>query len=122
MGENNAAADQIDLTVFNANYTTGPISFGIQVNEMDHGTGSNSKDFSAYGLSYALSDDVSVSYGVSTVDFASATKEDQDSSAVSASFTAGGVAISASYQQTDNVAGTTTMDNTGYEVNFSFAF
>ena len=98
------------------------MSFGIQVNETDHGTGANSEDFTAYGVSYAVSDDVSVSYGVSTIDYASATKEDQDSSAVSVSFTAGGVAISGSYQATDNVAGTTTMDNTGYEVNFSFAF
>ena len=121
-GENNAAADQIDLSVFSANYSTGPMSFGIQVNETDHGTGSSSEDFTAYGVSYAVSDDVSVSYGVSTIDYASATKEDQDSSAVSVSFTAGGVAISGSYQATDNVAGTTTMDNTGYEVNFSFAF
>ena len=122
MGENNAAADQIDLTVFSANYTTGPMSFGVQINETEHGTGANNEDFTAYGVSYAVSDDVSVSYGVSTIDYASATKEDQDSSAVSVSFTAGGVAISGSYQVTDNVAGTTTMDNTGYEINFSFAF
>ena len=122
MGENNALADQVDLTVFNANYTTGPMSFGIQVNDTSHGTSSSNEDFTAYGISYAVSDDVSVSYGVSTIDYASATKEDQDSSAVSVSFTAGGVAISGSYQQTDNVAGTTTMDNTGYEINFSFAF
>ena len=122
MGENNAAADQIDLTTMSVNYTTGPVSFGVQVNETAHGTGSSSEDFTAYGVSYAVSDDVSVSYNVSTIDYASATKEDQDSSAVSVSFTAGGVAISGSYQQTDNVAGTTTMDNSSYEVNFSFAF
>ena len=50
------------------------------------------------------------------------TLEDQESSAVSISFTAGGVAISASHQTTDNVAGATATDNTSYEVNFSFAF
>jgi len=122
MGENNAAADQIDLTVFSANYSTGPLSFGIQVNETEHGTGTSNEDFTAYGVSYQVNDDVSVSYGVSTIDYASATKEDQESSAVSASFTAGGVAISGSYQVTDNVAGTSTADNSGYEINFSFAF
>ena len=122
MGENNAAADQVDLTVFSANYAMGPMTFGIQSNESDHSTSSNDEDFTAYGVSYAVSDDVSVSYGVSTIDYSSSSKEDQDSSAVSASFTAGGVAISASYQQTDNVAGTSTADNTGYEINFTFAF
>jgi outer membrane protein OmpU len=120
MGENNSAADQIDLSVFSAVYAMGPITVGMQSNESDRGTGTD-EDFSAMGVSYAVSDDVSVSYGVSTLDYSSAL-EDQDSSAVSVSFTAGGVAISGSYQQTDNVAGTTTMDNTGYEINFSFAF
>jgi outer membrane protein OmpU len=120
MGENNDAADQIDLTVFNLKYAMGPITVGYQSNESDAGTGTD-EDFTAYGLSYAVSDDVSVSYGASTLDYGD-TQEDQDSSAVSISFTAGGVAISASHQTTDNVAGTTASDNTSYEVNFSFAF
>ena len=120
MGENNALADQIDLSVFSVNYAMGPITVGFQSNESDAGTGTD-EDFSAYGISYSVSDDVSVSYGVSTVDYSSSL-EDQDSSAVSVSFTAGGVGISASHQTTDNVAGTTASDNSSYEINFSFAF
>ena len=120
MGENNDLADQIDLSVFSANYAAGPITVGIQTNESDRGTGTD-EDFTAYGVSYAVNDDVSVSYGVSTLDYSS-TLEDQESSAVSVSFTAGGVAISASHQSTDNVAGAAASDNTSYEVNFSFSF
>jgi outer membrane protein OmpU len=120
MGENNSAADKIDLSVFSVNYAMGPITVGFQANESDAGTGTD-EDFTAYGISYAVSDDVSVSYGASTVDYSSAL-EDQDSSAVSVSFTAGGVGIAASHQTTDNVAGATTADNSSYEVNFSFAF
>ncbi len=120
MGENNTAADKIDLSVFSANYAAGPITVGIQTNESDAGTGTD-EDFTAYGVSYAVSDDVSVSYNVSSLDYSS-TLQDQDSSAVSVSFTAGGVAISASHQTTDNVAGAATADNSSYEVNFSFSF
>ena len=120
MGENNEAADQIDLTVFNLKYAMGPITVGYQTNESDRGTGTD-EDFTAYGISYAVSDDVSVSYGASSLDYSSAL-EDQDSSAVSVSFTAGGVAMSASHQTTDNVAGATATDNSSYEINFSFAF
>ena len=61
-----------------------------------------------------VSDDVSVSYGASSLDYSSAL-EDQESSAVSVSFTAGGVATSASHQTTDNVAGATATDNSSYE-------
>jgi outer membrane protein OmpU len=120
MGENNAAADQIDLSVLNIKYAMGPITVGYQTNESDAGTGTD-EDFTAYGISYAVNDDVSVSYGASSLDYSSAL-EDQESSAVSISFTAGGVAMSASHQTTDNVAGATATDNTSYEVNFSFAF
>ena len=120
MGENNSAADKIDLSVFSVNYAMGPITVGFQSNESDAGTGTD-EDFSAYGISYAVSDDLSISYGVSSLDYSSSL-EDQDSSAVSVSFTAGGVGISASHQTTDNVAGATTADNSAYEINFSFAF
>ena len=120
MGENNSAADKIDLSVFSVNYAMGPITVGFQANESDAGTGTD-EDFTAYGISYAVSDDVSISYGASSLDYSSAL-EDQDSSAVSVSFTAGGVGISASHQTTDNVAGATTADNSSYEINFSFAF
>jgi outer membrane protein OmpU len=120
MGENNTQADQIDLSVLGITYAMGPVTVGYQSNESDRGTGVD-EDFTAYGISYAVSDDVSVSYGASSLDYGD-TQEDQDSSAVSISFTAGGVAISASHQTTDNVAGTAASDNTSYEVNFSFAF
>jgi len=120
MGENNELADQIDLTVFNIKYAMGPITVGYQSNESDRGTGTD-EDFTAYGISYAVSDDVSISYGASSLDYSSAL-EDQESSAVSVSFTAGGVAMSASHQTTDNVAGAATADNSSYEINFSFAF
>ena len=121
MGENNNG-ESIDNSVFSAVYAMGPISVGYQSNESDSGAAAADEDFSAMGISYAISDDLSVSYGISTLDYESSSKDDQDSSAVSVSFTAGGVAISASHQQTDNVAGTSTADNTGYEINFSFAF
>jgi outer membrane protein OmpU len=122
MGENNTTENaQIDLTVFNIKYAMGPITVGYQSNESDSGAASADEDFTAYGISYAVSDDLSLSYGVSSLDYSSSL-EDQDSSAVSVSFTAGGVGISASHQTTDNVAGAATADNSAYEINFSFAF
>ena len=122
MGENNATSNQADLTVFGVTYAMGAITVGYQQNESDYGNANSDEDFTAMGISYAVSDDFSVSYGVSTLDYESSTKEDQDSSAVSFSYTSGGLTVAASHQQTDNVAGTSTSDNTGYEVNFTFAF
>jgi len=122
MGENNDAAQAIDNTIFAANYATGAITIGMQVNDVDHATSGSSKDSTSMGVSYAVSDDLSVSLNSNTVEFESSTLDDQESMAVSFSQTSGGMTISGSYGNMDNVAGSGTVDNTGYELNVAFAF
>ena len=121
MGENNAAANSADLSMFAVVYTAGAFSVGYQMNETDYGTGTDDEDFTAIGVSYAVSDDLSVSVNSSTVDEEGST-EDQEASAINFSYTSGGLTISGTHAQMDNVGGTATSDNTGYELNFVFAF
>ena len=97
MGENNDAAQAIDNTIFAANYATGAITIGMQVNDVDHATSGSSKDSTSMGVSYAVSDDLSVSLNSNTVEFESSTLDDQESMAVSFSQTSGGMTISGSY-------------------------
>ena len=122
MGENNDAANSADLSAFAVKYAMGAITVGYQNNETDFGTGTADEDFTAIGVSYAVSDDLSVSYNQSTIDYEVSTKEDQEATGVSFSYTSGGLTVSATHSTIDNVAGTSTADNTGYEVNFVFAF
>jgi outer membrane protein OmpU len=125
-GENNnqptaGITGKADLTAFAAVYSMGAITVGYQVNETDSGTANEDEDFTAIGVSYAVSDDLSISYNVSEIDFESGTN-DQEATGVSFSYTSGGMTISGTHSSIDNVAGTGTADNTGYEVNFAFAF
>ena len=99
----------------------GAITVGYQTNETDSGTANQDEDFTAIGVSYAVSDDLSISYNVSEIDFESGTN-DQEATGISFSYTSGGMTISGTHSTIDNVAGTATADNSGYEVNFSFAF
>ena len=122
IGENNNAANSADLSMFGVKYAMGAITIGFQVNETDYGSGSSDEDFTAIGVSYAVSDDLSVSYNQSTIDYEVSTKEDQEATGVSFSYTSGGLTVSATHSTIDNVAGTSTADNSGYEVNFVFAF
>ena len=126
MGENNdqpttGITGKSDLTAFAAVYTMGAISVGYQANETDSGTASQDEDFTAIGVSYAVSDDLSISYNVSEIDFESGTN-DQEATGVSFSYTSGGMTISGTHSTIDNVAGSASADNSGYEINFSFAF
>ena len=122
MGENNDASNGVDNTALAVIYAMGGLTVGYQVNESDYGTGTKDEDFSAIGVSYAVSDDLSVSLNSSTIDFESTTLDDQEATGVSFSYTSGGMTISGTHSTIDNVAGSASADNSGYEVNFSFAF
>ena len=122
MGENNDAAAGQDNSNFAVKYTSGAITLGFQANEVDSATANSDRDFSAIGVSYAVSDDLSVSLNTSTIDFESSTLDDQEATSVSFSHTSGGMTVSGSYGSMDNVGGTSTVDNNAYEINFKFAF
>ena len=121
-GENNDASQGIDNTIIAANYATGAITIGMQVNEVDHATSGSDRDSTSIGVSYAVSDDLSVSLNTNTVEFESSTLDDQESMAVSFSQTSGGMTISGTYGNMDNVGGSGTVDNSAYELNIAFAF
>ena len=126
MGENNnqpttGITGKADLSMFGVKYAMGAITVGYQINETDSGNDSQDEDFTAMGVSYAVSDDLSVSLNTSEIDFESGSN-DQQATGVSFSYTSGGMTISGTHSTVDNVGGTGTVDNTGYEINFGFAF
>jgi len=130
MGENNdqistgtQGSGKIDNSVFYVGYSMdNGLKVGYQVNENDSATANEDEDFTAIGISYAVSDDVSISYNISEIDYEASTLGDQEAQGISASITNGGMTISGTYSTVDNTAGTTTADNTGYELNIAFAF
>ena len=97
-------------------------TIGYQSNTENEQTANADTDFTAFGVSYAVSDELSVSYGISTVEHENSSKEDQDAAAVSFSYVTGGMTISGSMADVDNVGGTASVDNSGYELNVTFAF
>jgi len=111
----------IDESTMWVKYTTGGFTLGYQQSEADGATSTQDDESTSYGISYAVSDALSVSYGEHEMDLGSSTS-DQNSSGVSASYTMGGVAIKASFNETENVGGVATSDVENYEVALVFAF
>jgi len=113
----------IENTVVYAKYTMDAFSVGIQMNESDSQTANADEEFEAWGISYAVSEDISISYGSSTIEYESgASKSDQEASAIGVSWTNGSMAVTASRHTVDNVAGSSDDDRDGTEVNLTFAF
>ena len=124
MDENSeAGALKTDFTTMYAKYAYGPVTVGYQVSEEDSATAADNDEFTAYGISYAVSDALTVSYNESTYD-AATVATDQEITAIAVSYTMGSMAITATSVTMDNAGGTTNAidDVKGYELNLSFAF
>ena len=119
------AANQVDDTTMYVKYVYGSITAGIQDSEGDSNTDSADIESLGIGVSYAISDEMSVSYGQHTVEFPNdSAKTDQESTVVSASYTSGGMTIAGSIGSVDNLNGSTATadDKDTYEFSLSFAF
>ena len=107
----------------------GGVTLGIQSNEADSAAANGDEEFMAWGISYAVSEDLSVSYNSSTIDYETASIDDQEATGISASYTMGSMTLAGVLNKVDNegTAGATGANNTNrnsetFEVNLSFAF
>jgi len=118
----------VDNTIMGAKYTMGGATIGIQANEADSEATNGDEEFTAWGISYAVSEDLSVSYNSSKINYETAGTNDQDATGISASYTMGSMTLAGVVNSIDNQgAGATGVKNTDtnsdtYEINLSFAF
>jgi len=120
--DNTTATASIDITNMYATYTMDSISVGYQTSEADSETANADKDFTAFGISYAVSEDMSVSLNSSTIDYENATLSDQEAFGISVSYTMGSMSVKANHNTIDNVGGTAATDRSGYALTLGFAF
>jgi len=113
-----------DETTMYATYATGGFTVGVQASDLDHTTATSDQESIAYGVTYAVNDDLSIGYSYHELDFEIASKLDQESTGVSASYTMGGMTLAGAMNETKNMQGSTTAANDveGYEFTLSFAF
>jgi outer membrane protein OmpU len=114
----NASLDQV---TFGGTYTTGGITAGIQMTAIDNATVNTDQDRTHIAASFAVNEDLSVSWGMSTVEFEGG-NTDQEDSGFSASYTMGSMSLTASFNSSDNVGGTSGTDDEHKEIGLAFAF
>jgi outer membrane protein OmpU len=117
------AASAKDENTMYAKYTFGSITAGYQVSESDNATASEDQESTGMAISYAISDEMSISYGQHEVETPNDTADqDQEATAISASYVSGGMTIKGTIGEVDNVANVATTDRETYEFSMSFAF
>jgi outer membrane protein OmpU len=111
---------QDDSTMY-IKYVYGPVTVGYQVSERDINAAASDLETSAMGITYAVSDNISVGYHTSETTKDTDT-DAQESSGMSASYTMGSMTLAGAMNKVDNVAFEAADDLEGYEFTLSFAF
>jgi outer membrane protein OmpU len=110
-----------DQTTFGGTYTTGATTVGIQRTSLDFAAANSDQDRTHIAASFAVNEDLSVSWGMSTVEFEGGST-DQEDSGFSVSYTMGSMSLTAAANSSDNVGGTSGTDDTHKEIGLAFAF
>ena len=111
-----------DNATFGATYTTGGLTVGIQRSSIDVSAVDGDSDRTHIAASFAVNEDLSIAYGMSTVEFEDGTKTDQEDSGFSASYTMGSLSLTAAFNSQDNANGTNGTDDEHKEIGLAFAF
>ena len=111
-----------DIWTAGGTYTTGGLTAGLQLTSLDLTAANSDVDRRHFAASFAVNEDLSVSWGMSTVEFEAASKVDQEDSGFSVSYTMGSMTIAAAANNSDNVGGTSGTDDTHKEMSIAFAF
>jgi len=124
LGDKSGASptSSVDQTIIYGKYTMGGVTIGLQRTDLDNSGTTADVSRDSFGISFAVNEDLSVSYGRSTVDLGSGTSTDQTDSGVAASYTMGSMTLAAFANSSDSVGGTSGTDDSVKEVSLAFAF
>ena len=126
--ETGVAITSGDQTVMKASYAYGPVTVAYSNSEYDEASTADNDDdqeTTSYNISYTVSDAISVSYGTEEISNGNTTStQDAEYDGIKASYTSGGMTISASMMNGDNTTYTTALDEDleYWGLGLSFAF
>lgn len=120
--DNGEATTVVDSDVIYATYTFDAFSVGYSASENDSSATNADKEMTALGVSYAVSEDMSISYNISEIEYENATLSDQEATGISVSYTMGSLSLKANHNTVDNIAGAATDDRSGYALTLGFTF
>jgi outer membrane protein OmpU len=117
-GTGNASEEDKQKTAF-ATFAVGPATIGLQRAYQDSAGTDADWTTTQYGISFAVNENLSLSYGARTVD--AETSLDEEGTGIAASYTMGSMSITANHNEVDDIKGAAGNKETT-EIAVSFAF
>ena len=99
----------------------GPVTIGAQHSEIDYTTASSDLEQDSFGISFAINDNLSISYGMSETEKDGDT-DTQELSGFSVGYSMGGITIKAHSNKGENLQQVANNESEHTEIAVSFAF
>ena len=118
-----AGTSAIDYDTMYVKYVYGPVTAGYQKSNQDANGVTNDDVFTAMGVTYAVSDSLSIGYTTSEYDDDDNTS-DEESTSINFSYTMGSMTLAGAHVTVDNQGADSAAinDTSGYALDLSFAF
>ena len=122
--DKNVVASEADATSISASYAYDSVTVSYTTLDYDDKVNTGDRDVSSFNVSYTVSDAITVSYGEEEVSDGAADTVDAEFSGISASYTSGGMTVTANMQEGENISyGTGAEEDKDYfSLGLSFAF
>jgi len=105
VGEIATVGNEADITTMKASYAYSSFTLSYSNSEAEHDLSSNTdEEISSWNLAYTVSDDLSIAYGVETIE-TEGQANDEEGEKFNVSYTTGGVTISATQYNFENIGG-----------------
>tara|TARA_B110000027_G_scaffold287_1_gene268 strand:+ start:5776 stop:6714 length:939 start_codon:yes stop_codon:yes gene_type:complete len=111
-----------DLWTLGATYVMGATTVGMQQTDVDVSTVNGDMERTHAAISFAVNENLSLSYGMSVVSFENPSLVDQEDAGIGASYTMGSMTLGGSFLTSDAVSGAAATDDSHTEISLAFAF
>ena len=115
-----AAGVEDDITTMYVKYAMGAVSVGYQTTDVEKTLASRDIERTAYGISFAVNDNLSIGYGISDTEFEQFTP-DEENVGVGIAYTSGGMKLGLINNTKDNAGGVAGAEEMT-ELQLTFAF
>jgi len=120
--DQDSATTTQDIETMYVKYTMGGISVGYQLTDVDVTAATSDIERTAYGISFAVNDNLSVGYGISDTEFEATPTLDEENAGLGIAYTSGGMKLGIINNTKDNAGGTGATEEEMTEIQLTFAF
>ena len=120
--DQDSATTTQDIETMYVKYTMGGISVGYQLTDVDVTAATSDIERTAYGISFAVNDNLSVGYGISDTEFEATQTLDEENAGLGIAYTSGGMKLGIINNTKDNAGGSAATEEEMTEIQLTFAF